>query len=186
MLGVDEASPCRLIRTHARVEEVIKASELPYTFVRPNSFMQNLRSYAGSIAAEDAFYVPAADARISHVDARDVAAVATRALTEDGHAGKAYEVTGPEALTCDEVAGLFSARLGRTIRYVSVPDEGARQGMVAAGLPEWYADGLVELYQLYRRQEGAVVTDAVERVTGQQPRTVDAYLAENIGMFKGN
>jgi uncharacterized protein YbjT (DUF2867 family) len=115
------------------------------------------------------------------VDARDVAAVAARVLTEDGHAGQAYDVTGPEAIGHGEACEKLGRRLGRPVRYVPVDDDTARAAMLRAGLGEWLADALIELYQDYRRSGTAGYASRVHGtvldVTGAKPRTLDQALA---------
>jgi uncharacterized protein YbjT (DUF2867 family) len=155
---------------HADSEDYIKASGVPYTFLRPNGFMQNMVTYnAPTIQAQNAFYGTEGDGRISQIDTRDVAAVAVKALTEDGHVGKVYTVTGPEALTNSEAARILSTELGRQIRFIKLPSEQLRQSLLSAGMPEWSANALLDLQRLYRDGKAATVTTDVERVLGRKP-----------------
>ena len=159
-----------LAAIHRQVEQAIEASGMAWTFLRPNSFMQNLVTYMGApIRAESAFYNASGEARISHVDVRDIAAVAVAALTGDGHEGKAYTLTGPEALTYGELAAALSQALGRPIRHVSLPPEAWKGGMLAAGVPEEIADRLVDLDRFYREGHASRVTDDIRQVTGRDP-----------------
>jgi uncharacterized protein YbjT (DUF2867 family) len=116
------------------------------------------------------------------VDTRDVAAVAAVALTEPGHAGASYDVTGPEAVSYADLAAKLTAALGRPVSYVDTPDDAVRQALLSAGLSEWFAGALVGLYQDYRRSGAggyaAEVTNTVTRLTGRAPRTLDELLAE--------
>jgi uncharacterized protein YbjT (DUF2867 family) len=129
-----------------------------------------------------AFFADAGDARISMVDTRDVAAVAAVVLTQPGHAGAHYDVTGPEALSYGDVAAKLTAAMGREIRYVAVPDDAVRQALLGAGLNAWFADALTGLYQEYRRSGtdgyAAQVTGTVERLTGRPARSLDDLLRE--------
>jgi uncharacterized protein YbjT (DUF2867 family) len=131
--GAEIGSPVPFRDWHGRIEEKLERSGLSYTHLRPTFFMQNA---AYMLAPEGVFYMPAGDGRIGWVDVRDVAAVAVRALTEDGHEGKAYDMTGLEALSFAEAAERISAATGREIRHVDVPPEAARQGMLSSGMPE--------------------------------------------------
>jgi uncharacterized protein YbjT (DUF2867 family) len=137
-----------------------------------------------SIGPDGSYYAPAGAARISMTDARDVAAVAARALQADGHAGKAYDVTGPAALSHGESCEKLAARLGRPVRYVPVDDEAARSAMLGAGLNRWLADALIELYQDYRRSGtdgyAARIHETVQEVTGVPPRTLSQVLADDL------
>ncbi len=185
VLGADVHAICPFTQVHAQAEEVVKASGIPYTFLRLNSFMQNfVTSHARPIVAQGTFFEALADGRVSHVDTRDIALAAAVVLTETGHEGQVYDITGPEALTDTQIAEKLSAVLGKQITYVPVPDEAMRQGLLAAGLSDWYADGLVKLNQFFRQGGGAPVTSDLERLIGQKPRTMDAYLQENVAAFR--
>jgi uncharacterized protein YbjT (DUF2867 family) len=107
---------------HRRVEDKLSASGLDYTILRPNSFMQNILTYyAPSIRTQGAFYAAMGNARTSFINVRDVAAVAARTLTSPGHAGKTYELNGPEAITCRVVAEKITRASGRKVQYVDIP-----------------------------------------------------------------
>ena len=183
ILGADRESPAEFISTHTTCDRYLEASGLPYVIVRPNLFLQNIpESTIPAIDASGTFYVNAGQARLSMVDTRDVAAVAAVALTERGHAGAHYDVTGPEALSYADVAARLSAATGRRVSYADVPDDAARQGLLGAGLDEWFAGALVGLYQDYRRSGtggyAAQVTGTVQQLTGRPPRTLDNLLTE--------
>jgi uncharacterized protein YbjT (DUF2867 family) len=153
---------------------------VPFTILRPNFYMHNVTElWPPSLDPQGNYYAPAGEARISMVDARDVAAVAARVLA-GAPAGQARDVTGPEALSHAEAAGQLAVSLGRPIRYVPVDDAAARSGMLAAGMGEWLTDGLIELYQDYRRPDGyaAQVHGTVRDLTGAEPRTLDQALAD--------
>lgn len=157
-------------RLHAESEDYIRSTGTPYTFLRPNGFMQNMIIYnAPTINTQGAFYGSEGDGRVSQIDIRDVAAVAVKVLTEDGHAGKTYTLTGPEALTNSETAKILSGALGREIQYVNLPPSQLREALLSAGLPEWSADALLDLQRLYREGKAAAVTRDVEQVLGRKP-----------------
>jgi uncharacterized protein YbjT (DUF2867 family) len=183
ILGADLGSEAEFIDAHTISDRYLEQSGLDYAIVRPNLFLQNVpESQIPSIDASGNFYVDAGDARLSMVDTRDVAAVAAVALTQPGHAGAHYDVTGPEALSYHDVAAKLSAALGRPVGYVEASDDAVRQALLGAGLDEWFAAALVGLYQDYRRSGSdgyaARVSDTVERLTGRPARTLDDLLAE--------
>jgi len=183
ILGADRESPAEFISAHTACDRYLEESGLPYVIVRPNLFLQNIpESTVPSIDASGNLYVNAGQARISMVDTRDVAAVAAAVLTEPGHDGARYDVTGPEALSYPDVAARLASAMGRQITYIAAPDEAVRQGLLGAGLNEWFADALVGLYQDYRRSGpdgyAAQVTGTIERLTGHRPRSLDDLLAE--------
>src|SRR5262245_43604807 len=122
----DENSPVRFLRYHAAVERRIRELGVGFTFLRPNLFFQGLFAFAGMIASEGRFYAPIGDARVSAVDVRDIAAVAVAALTETGHDGTTYTITGPAAITHAEIAEAISAATGRRIEFVDVAPDAFR------------------------------------------------------------
>ncbi len=160
-----------IARVHRAVEQGIESSGMAWTLLRPNSFLQNVVTFMrDTIRNESVFYSSSSDARISHVDVRDIAAVAVRALTDPGHVGKAYTLTGPQALTYDELAGELSKSLGRTIRHVNLSPADLKAGMVAQGAPEEIADWLIDIERFYREDGASRITDDIKRVTGRDPR----------------
>ena len=183
ILGADRESPAEFIAAHTTCDRYLEDSGLPYVIVRPNLFLQNIpESTIPSIDASGTFYADAGEARISMVDTRDVAAVAGAALTEPGHAGAHYDVTGPEALSYTDVAARLTSTLGRRISYASASDDAVRQALLGAGLTEWFAGALVGLYQDYRRSGtdgyAAEITGTIQRLTGRPARSLDDLLGE--------
>ncbi|MGH9509139.1 MAG: SDR family oxidoreductase [Terriglobales bacterium] len=172
-------------RWHRSVEKAIEKSGVVYTFLRANEFMQNFVNYhAEPIRSQGAIYLPARDSRISMIDVRDIAAVAVEALTQLGHERKAYELTGPEALSHGDVAQKLSAATGRTIQYVDIPVEAFRQGALSSGIPEFYVDALTDLYRFYVEGGAQSVTGDVEKITGRKPRTFDDFAREHASAFR--
>jgi uncharacterized protein YbjT (DUF2867 family) len=168
-----------LAKIHRPVEKDIESSGLAWTFLRPNSFAQNAVTFmAGTIRAQSAFYSASGQARISHVDVRDIAAVALRALSGTDHDGKAYTLTGPEALTYDEMAAELSKATGRPIHHVSLDPSDLRGAMLAEGMSAEIADRMLDLERYYREDNASVVTDDIQRVTGRAPRRFADYARE--------
>jgi uncharacterized protein YbjT (DUF2867 family) len=163
-------------RQHAESEDYIQSSGVPYTFLRPNGFLQNMVNYnAPTINTQNAFYGSEGDGQVSQIDIRDVAAVAVKALTEDGHVGKTYTLTGPEALTNTQVAQILSASLGREIRYINLAPAQLKQALLAAGVPEWNAEALLDLQRFYREGKAATVTQDVEQILGRKPISLGQF-----------
>jgi uncharacterized protein YbjT (DUF2867 family) len=172
-------------RQHAESEDYIQATGVPYTFLRPNGFMQNMVNYnAPTINAQSAFYGSEGDGRVSHIDIRDVAAVAVKALTEDGHVGRAYMLTGPEALTNKGIAQILSDELGREIRFINLAPAQLKEALLSAGVPEWNADALLDLQQLYREGKAATVTRDVEQILGRQPISFAQFFRDHKSAFE--
>jgi uncharacterized protein YbjT (DUF2867 family) len=147
--------------------------------------MQNFILYnAGTINTQNAFYGCQGDGKVSHIDIRDVAAVAVRALTENGHEGKAYTLTGPEALTNARVAEILSEDLGREIKYVDLPAEQFKQGAIAAGVPEWSANAVTDLQRLDREGGASAVTRDVDLVLGRKPTSFEQFSRDHRAVFQ--
>jgi uncharacterized protein YbjT (DUF2867 family) len=188
ILGAGRESPAEFISAHTTCDRYLESSGIPHVIVRPNLFLQNIpESTIPSIDPSGIFYINAGEARISMVDTRDVADVAAVVLTEPGHAGAHYDVTGPEALSYTDVAGKLTTAMGRRIRYVGAFDDAVRQALLGAGLAEWFAGALVGLYQDYRRSGtggyAAQVTGTIQRLTGRPARSLDDLLGEIASTF---
>jgi uncharacterized protein YbjT (DUF2867 family) len=180
-----EDSPVRFLRYHAAVERRIRELGVGYTFLRPNLFMQGLLGFASTIASDGAFFAPIGVTRVSMVDVRDIADVAAAALTEPGHLGQTYDITGPEAVTHGDVAAALSRALGRSVIFSDVPPEAFGEVMSNLGMPSWQVDGLLEDYEHYRRGEAAAVSPAVREVTGHAPRDINAFARDYAPAFGG-
>ena len=181
-LAADEQSPVRFLRYHAAVERHVRDLGIAYTFLRPNLFFQGLLAFAGPIAAQGQFYAPIGEARVSAIDVRDIAAVAATTLTEAGHEGATYTLTGPASITHAQIAAALTSALGRDITFIDVPPEtfaNTLQGI----LPPWQVQGLLEDYAHYRRGEAASVSPAVAEVTGRPPRDVSQFACDYAPAF---
>jgi uncharacterized protein YbjT (DUF2867 family) len=173
-----------LLRHHGETDEMLKGSGLPYTILRPNSFFQNMLWSAGTIKDHGAFYLPMRDGRQSLVDVRDIAAVAVKVLTEPGHEGQVYEITGPESLSYADVAASLTRVLGKPVQYVDVPPEAARDSMLKAGMPAWNADAVTQLYGAFATGRFGYTTDTVKRITRQPPIPFEQWARENAAVFQ--
>jgi len=170
---------------HRKVEDKLKASGIEFVILRPNGFMQNILAFlAPSIRAQGAFYDAMGDAKTSHVDLRDVAAVATKTLTTDGHVGKTYELNGPEALTQDEITKRIAEKSGRAVSHVNIPREAHQKAMLDLGMPEWQVKELIELQDYYVSGRAARVDGLIVKILGRPERTLDSFLLENAGEFR--
>src|SRR5947199_2685639 len=162
---------------HRDSEENIEASGLPYTFLRPNGFMQNLVNYdAGTIRSQNAFYGCQGNGAVSVVDIRDIAAVAVIVLAATGHEGKSYALTGGESRTNEQIAEKISRVAGRKISYMDLPAAELKQGILSTGTSEWSADALIDLQRFYREGKASRVTNDVERLTRRKPLTFDKFV----------
>ncbi|WP_201394485.1 SDR family oxidoreductase [Ktedonobacter sp. SOSP1-52] len=183
-IGADPQSLSPLLHYHGRAEDAIRTSGVPYTILRTLYFMQNFAPmYAHSISSRGMIYAPLANARISYVDARDVGAVAAHLLTEEGYQYQEYEVTGPEAITCTQLAEIFSSLLHTPVRYATISDEEAEKALLGL-YSSWTAHAVVTLLQFYRQGGGDLVTPVVDEVTGHKPCTAATFISEHIQSFQ--
>jgi uncharacterized protein YbjT (DUF2867 family) len=175
----------QLGRWHREVERYLEQSGIAYTHLRPTTFMQNfVTSAAANICESNAIYMPLGHARISFVDARDVAAVARVVLTEPGHENKVYEITGPEAITVNDVAHALTQATDRLITYVDVSEEAALKAMQQRHLPNWMIAALAELNSVCKAGHANQVTDTVEKLTGRKPRTIFDFAQDYCSCFE--
>ena len=181
-LAAEEHSPVRFLRYHAAVEQHVRDLGIAYTFLRPNLFFQGLLTFAGTISAQGRFYAPIGAARVSAVDVRDIAAVAAITLTEAGHEGATYTLTGPASITHAQIAAALTAALGRDITFIDVPP-GAFADSLQGILPAWQVQGLLEDYAHYRRGEAALVSPSVAEVTGKPPTDISQFARDYAPAF---
>jgi uncharacterized protein YbjT (DUF2867 family) len=121
---------------------------------------------------------------MSYVDVRDLAAAAAETLKGGSHAGKIYELNGPEALTSSEIADKIARHSGRPVKYVDIPMEAQRKAMLDLAMPEWQVTALVELQQYYVNGKGGDVDDVLQTVIGRSPMAMDDFLKENAAAFR--
>lgn len=182
--GAAENANINIGRWHGEIEEQIKESGLVYTFIRPHSFMQNLLFDAQGIQEQKAIYSPQGDGKIPFIDARDIAAVAARALTEDKHNNKTYVVTGPEAISYSDIASELSKALGKEIVYKRQTPADAREGMLAAGMPVWLVDDMIFLNESYSTNKASEVSPDVEKVLDRKAHSLADFISDYIEFFK--
>lgn len=175
LMGVEKRSYV----PHYKVERFVEAAGVPYTFLRPGFFMQNLdTTHRVDIAEHDDIFIPAGNARTAFIDVRDIGAVAAHVLTTPGHENRAYELTGAEALTYDEVAAIFSDVLGRNITYSDPSLLRFATRMKRRGYPWMFVLVTTFLYFTTRRGAAEEVTDDVRRLLGRDPITLRQYVAD--------
>jgi uncharacterized protein YbjT (DUF2867 family) len=174
------------MRLHRQVEKFIEQSGIPFTFLRPNEFMQNFVNFhSPSIKGNNAFYVPLEDAKVSLVDVRDIAGVAVKSLIdEDKHKNKTYLITGPEALSYHQVAEILSNTTGRKINYVNISDEEARAAMKEIGMSDWLINTVSELSEYFRKGKASEISPAVEEVTGNKPISFSQFAKDYAEAFR--
>jgi uncharacterized protein YbjT (DUF2867 family) len=169
---------------HARIEALLRASGAPWTMLRCGFFMQNLNTtHRADIVEHDDLFVPAGDCRTAFIDARDIGAAAARVLTETGHEGQAYTLTGSEALTYREVAAIMSEELGRPIGYSNPSSLVFARRMRKRGHPWGYIGVMVALYLTTRLGMAEAVAPDAARLLGREPITMRQYVRDYAASF---
>ncbi|SDL64273.1 Uncharacterized conserved protein YbjT, contains NAD(P)-binding and DUF2867 domains [Lentzea albidocapillata subsp. violacea] len=181
--GVEFAATDAISTGHRLGEEVIKESGLAWTILRPGTFMVNLYGYAGDIVKERTMYTTEGDPVSAMVHPRDIAAVASEVLTSDGHEGRTYVLTGAEALSGEDVAGIVSEALGEPVKHVQRTVEETQAEFDRRG---WGGPRLAALLELKRQSAewDWKIFDTVEKITGAQPLTMRDWVNENVGIFR--
>jgi len=183
-LGGDEEVRNAIRKWHDEGEQAIRETGIPLTVVRPGAFMSNALHWRETIRSQGKVFSNYGEGKLPPVHPRDIAAVVVRALASEGHEGKEYSVTGPEALTVGEQVRILSNAIGRTIEYVPVTDEMARKGMESAGMPVFLIDALLPFAEFIRRGKAGHVHRTVETVTGRAAFTFSDWARENATAFR--
>ncbi|MFF0623734.1 SDR family oxidoreductase [Streptomyces sp. NPDC004296] len=159
------------VRAHWEIEQHLKASGLRWSSLQPTGYMQNFFTGEGGFTHGGTLAGPYGAGRVAYIDAYDIAACAAVLLTGPIGGGETYALTGPEALTHGEIA----AKLALPFRDLTRQE--AAEGLRAQGLPDWFADDLLQLYADMAAGSMSGVTTAVRDLTGRAPRTFDEFLA---------
>ena len=175
----------RIIQQGYQIEERIKAAGLPWTLLKPTFFMQNTMMAAQTISSNGVIYWDMNDGKLGMIDVRDIVDAAFAVLTGSGHEGKSYILTGPAAISFYDVARSFSNALGKDVKYVSVPGEAALKSMIDIGLPQWIAEGYVELDEGFGDNFANSVTENVSNLTGHPARSFDQFARDFAQVFGG-
>lgn len=177
-------SPVDRRRGQARIEAHLAATGLPHTLLRSNAYLQNLLALAPAVRQTRGFTMSAGDGPVGMIDARDVAAVATRiALAPAAHVGRTYRLTGPALVTYADIAKELSSTLGHDIEYRRTSPDEHRAAMIRAGVPEAVATSNAQAFGLIAEGDAAWLTDEVATLTGTAPRSLQEFLAEHAAAF---
>jgi uncharacterized protein YbjT (DUF2867 family) len=172
-----------IIGSHALIERLIERSGTRWTFLRPSGFASNTLGWAAQIRAEGVVRAPFGATARSLIHERDIAAVAVRALTEDGHDGARHVLTGPATLTQAEQAQAIGAAIGRPVRFEELPAEAAREQMLAAWGDAALVDGMLAAWARMA-EVPEPVTNTVAEITGTPARTFGEWAADHAADFR--
>lgn len=175
LLGV-EKNP---VVPHRKIEEMIGKLGLPFTFLRPSFFMQNLNTtHQEDIAERNELYMPVGNAKTSFIDTRDIGEIAAICLTEGGHINKSYTLTGNEAITYYEAASIMSEVLNRQITYKNPNLFEFRRTLIKRGTPKKFANVMTMLYTMTKLRTAQKVTNDAERLLKRKPISFKQYVED--------
>lgn len=180
-IGAAPEATFTFARDHWHTEEHIRASGLRHTFLRDNMYMDMFAVMAG---ADGIIRGPAGDGRVGAVARDDIAGAAVAVLLGDGHDGRTYDLTGPEAITLHEVAEELSRVTGRDVTYHAETLEEAYESRASYGAPDWEVEGWVTSYAAIAAGEMDVVSDAVGELTGHAPMAFPEYLRRHPDSYR--
>ena len=173
----------RIIKQGDKIEEMIKSSGLQWTLLKPTFYMQNTMMAAQTISSDGVIYWDMKDGRLGMIDVRDIADSALAVITGEGHEGKSYILTGPGAISFNDVASTFSRVLDKEVKYVNVPGEASFQSMTGMGMPEWIAKGYVELSEGFSENFANSTTENVKLLTGHPARSFEQFANDFAQVF---
>jgi uncharacterized protein YbjT (DUF2867 family) len=174
----------RIIKQGYKIEEILKASGLPWTILKPTFYMQNTMMAAQTISSDGVIYWDMKDGKLSMIDVRDIADTAFAVITGEGHEGKEYILTGPEAISFNDLAKIFSDVLDNDIKYINVPGEASLQAMIGMGIPEWIAKGYAELSEGFSDNFANSTTKNVEILTRHPARSFEQFVNDFAQVFE--
>jgi uncharacterized protein YbjT (DUF2867 family) len=184
-IGAGAKGSMQLARWHREIEEYIEQSGIPYTFLRPNNFMQNFEhDNAESIRQDGKLYMSTGNGKVAYIDARDIATVGVEALLGSGHEGKTYDLTGPEALAADEIAEMISEVTGQKVAFVNIPEDVLRERIQQQDMADHMVNAILELNSYCRNGRLEQVTKEVEQVAGCKPHTFKQYIQDHKDCFQ--
>jgi uncharacterized protein YbjT (DUF2867 family) len=188
LIGAGEPDPIVEAVWHGDADKAIADSGIAYTLLRPTQYFQNFLSARNSqtIRGQGAISMPLGTSRVSNIDTRDIAEVATRVALAPGteHHGKAYVLTGAESMTMDQVARAMSEALGKPVNYVAVEPEKFLQGLLANGVPPVIADAIQGWFAYCRAGRADRVTQDAERLLGRKPRSLRDFVNDHVSHWR--
>jgi uncharacterized protein YbjT (DUF2867 family) len=182
--GADPESGFALPRLQGKVDEILSATGIQCTFLRPAGFMQNYATFQAGQVKAGLINAAHGDAHKSMVDVRDIAAVAaTILINPSAHAGKVYTLTSNDSLTENESVAILSAAIGKTVRYEAISNEEAITGMKQWGLPPEIIDAMASLNQIIAAGYAAGTTGDVQALLGRAPISFTQFAKDYAGVW---
>jgi uncharacterized protein YbjT (DUF2867 family) len=182
-VGAAHDAPTINSRLHALSDAELAGSGIKHTIVKPHFFFQNMMMAAQSVASESTIYMALGEGRMGIVDTRDISEVVAKILTTPGHDNKTYTLTGPRSITLHDVAAALTNAVGKPVKYVPVPVEGALAAMAQMGLDEWMLNMMSDYFTAYSANWGDFMTNDVEKLLGKPARSADDFARDFAGAF---
>jgi uncharacterized protein YbjT (DUF2867 family) len=168
---------------HARGEDAIRAVGVPFTFVQPSGFMDNVLYWAHGIRRGSVVRSSTGDGQIAFIHSDDIADVAMEALVTPRLEGRSLPLSGPRALSYPEMASMIGARIGRPVTYERISDDEQRRIHEAIGERPAMVEAHGAIYRAIRDGRLAGVTDVVRAVLGREPVSFEAWIEQHVGAF---
>lgn len=181
--GAAKDAPLSLGRWHGETDEALKSSGMRWVVLQPHGFLQNTFAYAATIKSQGTIYAPLGTGSVCYIDSRDIGEVAAAVLRADRWDNQTLELTGPASFSYAQLAAVFAEVLGKSVQYVSVSPEAARQGMSGAGLPAWLVEDLLTLSGFYAANYASKTTPVVEQVLGRPGRSASEFIRDHAAAF---
>ncbi len=183
--GADAQSTFALPKLQGQIDEILSATGIPFTFLRPAGFMQNYVSYQSQTIKDGKIFMADGGQSQSLIDTRDIASVAAKVLmAPTEHQGKAYTLTGGESFNGEQAAQMISLALGKSVEHISISTEAARDGMKQWGMPEYIIEVMDSLNQIVSAGYASGVSPDVQNLLGRAPRTFRAFVADAVQHWK--
>jgi (4-alkanoyl-5-oxo-2,5-dihydrofuran-3-yl)methyl phosphate reductase len=181
--GATPQSPASLGKWHAKTDQALRDSGLQWVVLQPHGFMQNTLGYAANIKGAGKIFAPLGKGHVCYIDSRDLGEVGAKVLAVDTWNYRDLELTGPTSFSYTALAKSFSEVLGKSVEYIDVPQETARQAMLASGLPAWLVEDLLILSGFYAADYASKTTSTVEEVLGYPGKNMAQFIGEHQIIF---
>jgi len=179
----DEECTSPIPKLHWDTEVYIKDSGLQWTMIKPNFYMQNFIGSAKTIVEQNKFFLPMSDGKTGMIDTRDVGKVIAKVLSEEGHEGQSYQITGPETLSFYNVAEKFSSVLKREVLYVDMPMDAYKNILSQFLTNQWHLDSVIDLFAGIAEGGIEYNTDTFEELIGTPPRSLEDFIEEHRNLY---
>ena len=170
-------------KLHMQSENYIKNSGMNWTMIKPNFFMQNLLGSGKTIVEQNKFFLPMGEGKAGMIHTKDVGTVIAKVLSEDGHEGQNYEVTGPEILSFHDVAEIFSKVLGKKVDYINVPIDEYKKTLSQFLTNQWHLDSVIDLFKGIAAGGIEDKTNTFQDLMGKSPCSLEQFIQEYSFVF---